>query len=400
MRVLVVEDFEVLAAAIGTGLRREGMAVDVVLDGDDALEHLAVTRYDVVVLDRDLPGTHGDEVCRRLVAGPSGSRVLMLTAASTVRERVAGLGLGADDYLPKPFDFAELVARVRALARRSAAPLPPFRLPRVTLRMQLALLYAGFLTFGAALLLVPILTIHQAVPEGADGRVIAGIQASTQAQEIRAVAILAGLVLLSLAAGWLVAGWFLRPLRTITATARDISASNLNRRLVPLALTGRNDEFKDLGETLDSLFERLEASFESQRRFVANASHELRTPLAAERTLLQVALADPGATAGTLRETCQQALVLGGQQERLIEALLTLASSERGVEQWEPFDLTRPRAGPLRRRSRARPGHRPRDRRRPQGWPHRHRPSRWWPRPRGELPLKQRPVLRIRFTSG
>jgi DNA-binding response OmpR family regulator len=125
MRVLVIEDFEVLATAIGTGLRREGMAVDVVLDGDDALEHLAVTRYDVVVLDRDLPGTHGDEVCRRLVAGPSGSRVLMLTAASTVKERVEGLGLGADDYLPKPFDFAELVARVRALARRSAAPLPP-----------------------------------------------------------------------------------------------------------------------------------------------------------------------------------------------------------------------------------------------------------------------------------
>ncbi|MFZ0191153.1 MAG: response regulator transcription factor [Streptosporangiaceae bacterium] len=125
MRVLVVEDFEVLADAIGTGLRREGMAVDVVLDGDDALEHLAVTRYDVVVLDRDLPGTHGDEVCRKLVAGPSGSRVLMLTAASTVKERVDGLGLGADDYLPKPFDFAELVARVRALARRSGAPLPP-----------------------------------------------------------------------------------------------------------------------------------------------------------------------------------------------------------------------------------------------------------------------------------
>jgi DNA-binding response OmpR family regulator len=123
--VLVVEDFEVLARSIGTGLRREGMAVDVVLDGDDALEHLAVTRYDVVVLDRDLPGVHGDEVCRQIVAGDSQSRVLMLTAASTVRERVDGLGLGADDYLPKPFDFAELVARVRALARRSAAALPP-----------------------------------------------------------------------------------------------------------------------------------------------------------------------------------------------------------------------------------------------------------------------------------
>ena len=125
MRVLVVEDFEILARTIGTGLRREGMAVDVVLDGDEALVHLAVTRYDVVVLDRDLPGVHGDEVCRQIVAGRSQSRVLMLTAASTVRERVDGLGLGADDYLPKPFDFAELVARVRALARRSTAALPP-----------------------------------------------------------------------------------------------------------------------------------------------------------------------------------------------------------------------------------------------------------------------------------
>jgi DNA-binding response OmpR family regulator len=125
MRVLVVEDHQVLGAAIGTGLRREGMAVDVVLDGPAALEHLAVTRYDVVVLDRDLPGVHGDEVCRRIVAGDSGSRVLMLTAASAVRDRVDGLGLGADDYLPKPFDFAELVARIRALGRRSAPALPP-----------------------------------------------------------------------------------------------------------------------------------------------------------------------------------------------------------------------------------------------------------------------------------
>jgi DNA-binding response OmpR family regulator len=125
MRILVAEDFEILAKAIATGLRREGMAVDVVLDGEDALESLAVTRYDVVVLDRDLPGTHGDEVCRRIVAGGAGSRVLMLTAASTVTDRVEGLGIGADDYLPKPFDFAELVARIRALARRSVVAIPP-----------------------------------------------------------------------------------------------------------------------------------------------------------------------------------------------------------------------------------------------------------------------------------
>jgi DNA-binding response OmpR family regulator len=101
------------------------MAVDVVLDGADALERVTVYRYQVVVLDRDLPGVHGDEVCRQIVAGGTGSRVLMLTAASTVSDRVDGLGLGADDYLPKPFDFAELVARVRALARRSAAAVPP-----------------------------------------------------------------------------------------------------------------------------------------------------------------------------------------------------------------------------------------------------------------------------------
>jgi DNA-binding response OmpR family regulator len=125
MRVLVAEDFEILAQAIATGLRREGMAVDVALDGDGALESLALTRYDVVVLDRDLPAVHGDEVCRRIVAGGSGSRVLMLTAASTVADRVDGLGIGADDYLPKPFDFAELIARIRALARRSAAAVPP-----------------------------------------------------------------------------------------------------------------------------------------------------------------------------------------------------------------------------------------------------------------------------------
>jgi DNA-binding response OmpR family regulator len=125
MRVLVAEDVEDLATAIAAGLRREGMAVDVVLDGADALDHLDVTPYDVVVLDRDLPGVHGDEVCRRLAARRSGSRVLMLTASSTVRDRVEGLGLGADDYLPKPFDFAELVARIRAIGRRPTVSLPP-----------------------------------------------------------------------------------------------------------------------------------------------------------------------------------------------------------------------------------------------------------------------------------
>jgi DNA-binding response OmpR family regulator len=101
------------------------MAVDVVLDGTDAFGHLAITRYDVVVLDRDLPGVHGDDICRQIVADRSDVRILMLTAADTVKDRVDGLGLGADDYLPKPFAFAELVARVRALGRRSTPSLPP-----------------------------------------------------------------------------------------------------------------------------------------------------------------------------------------------------------------------------------------------------------------------------------
>jgi len=120
--VLIAEDDEVLAEAAAVGLRRVGMAVDVALDGDDARSRLASTEYDVVVLDRDLPGTHGDEICRALVADRSASRVLMLTAASSVKDRVEGLGLGADDYLPKPFEFAELIARIRAVARRPAMP--------------------------------------------------------------------------------------------------------------------------------------------------------------------------------------------------------------------------------------------------------------------------------------
>jgi DNA-binding response OmpR family regulator len=125
MRVLVVEDHRRLAEAVAGGLREEGMAVDVTFDGQDALDHVAWARYDVIVLDRDLPGVHGDQVCRDLAGRRCPARVLMLTAAATIADRVEGLGLGADDYLPKPFDFAELVARVRALARRAVRPLPP-----------------------------------------------------------------------------------------------------------------------------------------------------------------------------------------------------------------------------------------------------------------------------------
>jgi DNA-binding response OmpR family regulator len=117
VRVLVVEDDRELAEAIGVGLRRELMAVDLAFDGEAGLERALLHGYDVIVLDRDLPRTHGDDVCADLVRQGSRSRVLMLTAAATIEDRVDGLGLGADDYLPKPFAFAELVARIRALFR-------------------------------------------------------------------------------------------------------------------------------------------------------------------------------------------------------------------------------------------------------------------------------------------
>jgi DNA-binding response OmpR family regulator len=125
VRVLVIEDDRELAEAVGVGLRREQMAVDLAFDGDAGLERALVYSYDVIVLDRDLPGVPGDEVCAALVEGGCRSRVIMLTAAATIEARVEGLGLGADDYLPKPFAFAELVARVRALLRRAQPALPP-----------------------------------------------------------------------------------------------------------------------------------------------------------------------------------------------------------------------------------------------------------------------------------
>jgi signal transduction histidine kinase len=144
------------------------------------------------------------------------------------------------------------------------------------------------------------------------------------------------MAVLSLWLGWVIAGRALRPLRTITDTARDISASNLHRRL---DLKGPDDELKQLGTTVDGLLGRLEISFEAQRQFVANASHELRTPLTLERTLLELALSDPNASIDSYRHTCEQLLAVGEQQERLIEALLTLSRSQRGLDSQQPVDL-------------------------------------------------------------
>ncbi len=163
-------------------------------------------------------------------------------------------------------------------------------------------------------------------------------QHSADTRRLLAVSAL-GLALTALIAGglgWLVAGRVLRPLQAITDKARTITAGNLDERL---ELRGPDDEFRRLGDSFDDLLSRLEASFEAQRRFVANASHELRTPLTFDRTLLQVALSDPAASAGTLRAACEELLGSGREQERLIEALLTLATSEQAIARLEPVDL-------------------------------------------------------------
>jgi signal transduction histidine kinase len=207
------------------------------------------------------------------------------------------------------------------------------------LRTQLTLLYAvPFLISGAFLLSIPILQTRESSPVNPVGPPRVAPEQGPDLARLVSVSAL-GLTVMGLVAlvlGWLIAGRFLRPLRAITATARDISARNLHRRL---GRTGRNDEFTELAATLDDLFARLEGSFTAQRNFVANASHELRTPLTAQRALLQVALADPGVTVTSLRSVCQDVLELGAAQERLIDALLTLATSEQGVEQRQPFDL-------------------------------------------------------------
>jgi signal transduction histidine kinase len=147
---------------------------------------------------------------------------------------------------------------------------------------------------------------------------------------------LALLAVFALVLGWLVAGRVLRPLRTVTAAAQQISAEHLDRRL---AVEGPRDELKELGDTIDGLLGRLQDSFEAQRRFVANASHELRTPLTVSRALLEMIIEDPHATVELFRATCRQVLEEGEQQEQLIDSLLVLACSQRGLERREPLDL-------------------------------------------------------------
>jgi signal transduction histidine kinase len=250
------------------------------------------------------------------------------------------------------------------LASRLPAPPTWVRLPRPTARLRLTLLYGCLFTLAGAGLLGSTYWLFDRAIDGAG----AGVQIPPAAPhlpcsfvhptrecldlfhfrgvlrqfDLHALAAQSAIALgvmatLAFALGWLVAGRVLRPLRTITSAARRISATNLHERL---ALAGPDDEFKELGDTLNALLARLEASFTAQRAFVANASHELRTPLTLDRTLLQVALRNPNATIEQWRATGQELLASGQQQERILEALLTLAASQAGTSRHEPVDLS------------------------------------------------------------
>jgi signal transduction histidine kinase len=260
--------------------------------------------------------------------------------------------------------------RSRARGLPSLRPEPGWlmRLPPRTVTLRLTLLYSGmFLISGAVLLAITYLLVRHstgslyllrgdgahaplrlrsgAAPPGAIPTIAQ--QARTQAlhqhaAELHQLLVQSGIALTlmsvtSVALGWLVAGRVLRPLRTITHTTQQISEHNLHQRL---ALAGPRDELHDLAGTIDGLLERLEAAFAAQKHFVANAAHELRTPLTLLRALLEENLTDPGATIESFRAMSRRLLQIGEDQERLLEALLTLASSERGLDHQEPFDLS------------------------------------------------------------
>jgi signal transduction histidine kinase len=250
------------------------------------------------------------------------------------------------------------------------------RAPRSTVRRRLTLLYGGlFVIAGAALLAITYflvagnvgsmltgafhiasngntgmqVTVTQTAPPAdllgkPPEQLMQYLSAQAAVQrdaELRQLLLVSGIALaimagISVALGWLVAGRALRPLRVMTGKTRQISAANLHERL---AMTGPDDELKELGDTIDELLGRLDAAFAAQKRFVANASHELRTPLTLQRATVEVALADPGADSTTLRAVCERVLAAGESQERMIEALLTLARSQRGLDVRRPVDV-------------------------------------------------------------
>src|ERR687898_906789 len=359
MRVLLVEDEPYMAEAIRDGLRLEAIAADIAGDGETALELLRVNAYDIAVLDRDIPGPTGDEIATRIVASGSGMPILMLTAADRLDDKASGFGLGADDYLTKPFELQELVLRLRALDRRRAHHRPPVR-EIAGLRLDpfrrevyrdgryVALTRKQFAVLPGALLLAAAWLAGQYrqsfdlllryVPDGvisATGRLVPGnssflLRAFAPAASI----VLAFLLVFGLVGGWLLAGRMLAPLTRITDATRTAAAGSLSHRI---RLAGRRDEFRELADAFDAMLARLEAHVAEQQRFAANASHELRTPLAVTQTLLDVAGNDPNGDTGELVERLH---AVNTRAIDLTEALLLLSRADQRSFTREHVDLS------------------------------------------------------------
>src|SRR5919109_508032 len=378
MRVLIAEDEPRVGDAVARGLRREGMAVDLARDGATALRKALAASYDVVVLDRDLPELHGDDVCRTLTAERPETKVLMLTAAAGAhrgrpgaRSRPArghprgeadragaegagrprgaderqrrgggargaareGLGRGdrpVHEHGPDDRDDAAPKARGPACGPHRARR----RLPRVTVRLRLTLLYTLlFGASGAVLLGVSAWLVHRHVERTLPAGLAHDALARLDAQYVLA---LGGTLVVAFAPGGLVAGRALAPLRNVTALARRVTQERLDERI---DLRGPADELHELADTVDGMLDRLSAAFDGQRRFVANASHELRTPLTVIRAEVDVALADPDATIADLRHMGEVVLEATDRTQALLDSLMVLARSQQALPRREPVDL-------------------------------------------------------------
>src|SRR5919202_505013 len=386
-----------MADAIRDGLRLEAIAADTAGDGETALELLSVNAYDIAVLDRDIPGPSGDEIAERIVASGSGMSILMLTAADRLDDKASGFGLGADDYLTKPFELQELVLRLRALDRRRAYNRPPVREIAglrvdpfrrevyrdgryvALTRKQFAVLEVLVAAEGGVVSAEELL--RQAWDENADPftnavritvsglrkrlgepwiiATVAGVVllaagyfslsrgvhpgvvfiVRSHADLLRnfapiAALVMAFLLVFGLLGGWLLAGRMLAPLTHITDATRAAASGSLAHRI---RLPGRKDEFRELADAFDTMLARLEAHVAEQQRFAANASHELRTPLAITQTLLDVARNDQN---GDACELVDRLHAVNTRAIDLTEALLLLSRADQRSFGREHIDLS------------------------------------------------------------
>src|SRR5437667_148132 len=331
-----------MAEAIRDGLRLDAISADIAGDGDTALELLGVYSYDIAVLDRDIPGPSGDEIARRIVASGGGMPILMLTAADRLDDKASGFGLGADDYLTKPFELQELVLRLRALDRRRAHNRPPvreiaglrldpFRREVYRDRRYVALTRKQFAVLEV--LVAGYFSLSRGVHPGVIFLVRSHADLLRNFAPIAAI-VMAFLLVFGLLGGWFLAGRMLAPLTRITDATRIAATGSLAHRI---QLEGRSDEFRELADTFDAMLARLEAHVAEQQRFAANASHELRTPLAITQTLLDVARNDPNRDTGELVDRLH---AVNTRAIDLTEALLLLSRADQRSFTREHVDLS------------------------------------------------------------